>query len=62
MLNLENKGDWNGPFSEFDVNWQHVPEAHQKQLKQRMNEYDTIMIEETDIPKYFSVMGSVLKG
>lgn len=61
VINLENKGDWNGPFSSFDQNWNQVQPSQASTLKSRMDANGSMMIEETDVLKYFGLMCSIQK-
>ena len=45
VINLENKGDWNGPFSYFDQNWGKVAPSQAATLKRFTETNDSIMIE-----------------
>lgn len=62
VINLENKGDWNGPFSYFDQNWANVQPSQAATLKARTESNDSIMIEESDVLKYFSLMAAIVKA
>jgi hypothetical protein len=61
VINLENKGDWNGPFSAFDKNWSKVQPSQAATLKARVQTNDSMIIEESDVLRYFSLMGAIQK-